>query len=80
MSVFLFSSVSYLYPLFVIFLYYDMKPDFKVKTEFCTKKLLSFYFSGKQLFIHMFYSAANVLVYSSSAVRSAYTVSLFAFA
>ena len=35
---------------------------------------------GKQPLIPMIYSAATVLVYSSSAVTSAYTVSLFALA
>lgn len=79
MSVFSFQSVSYRYPLFAVFLYYIVKPCFRVKTEFDTKRLLSF-FSGKQPLIPTIYSDANALVYSSSAVTSAYTVSLFALA
>ena len=75
MSVFSFQSVSSL----CCFLYYNVKPGFRVKTEFDTKRLLSF-FSGKQPLIPMIYSAVTVLVYSSSAVTSAYTVSLFALA
>ena len=78
MSVFRSSLYHIFILLFAVFFIITLNPASGSRPNLTQKAASPF--SGKQPLIPMIYSAVTVLVYSSNAVTSAYTVSLFALA